>query len=145
MEIKQLTQKDSAATHEIMKKSFSTSWTRETIDALIKSGNAVCLGAFEGDVLMGYAFLEWVLDEGSLTDIAVQEDFRRKGISQKLMDSLLKSAVEKNLVFVTLEVRASNIPAISLYEKNGFMQIGKRKAYYTAPVEDALLMTKEFK
>ena len=144
MEIKKLKAVDAEATFAIMKESFSTTWSQQAIESLINSQDAVCLGSFEGDVLQGYAFLECVLDEGSLTDIAVSPDFRRRGISQALMEALLKEAEDRNLAFVTLEVRASNTPAINLYRKNGFEDVGVRPSYYTAPTEDALLMTKTF-
>lgn len=144
MEIKRLESEDAKLVFEIMKKSFSTTWSPEAIDNLIESESAVCLGAFEENTLTGYAFLECVLDEGSLTDIAVHPEHRRKGISQALMEELLSEAEAKSLSFVTLEVRVSNIPAISLYRKNGFEEVGRRPSYYTAPTEDALLMTKNF-
>lgn len=144
MEIRKLEIQDAFDTFGVMKESFSTPWSKEAIENLILSENAVCLGSFEGEVLTGYAFLECVLDEGSLTDIAVHPDYRRRGISQALMEALLKEAKGRNLAFVTLEVRASNTPAINLYRKNGFEDVGRRPSYYTAPTEDALLMTKTF-
>lgn len=142
MEIKILLKEDAQKAHGIMKESFVTSWSQETIEALITSENSVCLGAFEGEELTGYAFLECVFDEGSLTDIAVLPKYRRRGISQALMETLLCKAKSRKLAFVTLEVRVSNVPAISLYRKNGFVEVGKRPSYYTSPTEDALLMTK---
>lgn len=142
MEIKKLTGKDAVATLEIMEKSFSNPWSLATIEALISSESVACFGAFEGEVLIGYAFLEWVLDEGSLTDIAVLQNYRGAGISNLLMDALITEAQGRNLAFVTLEVRVSNAPAIGLYRKFGFADAGRRPAYYTAPTEDALLMTK---
>ena len=63
-------------------------------------------------------------------------------ISDKLISGLLKRAEGRGLSFVTLEVRAGNLPAISLYEKHGFAKVGLRKKYYSYPVEDAILMTK---
>lgn len=142
MEIKILVPKDAPAIREIMEKSFSNPWPFATMESLISSDSAVALGAFEGDVLTGYAFLEWVLDEGSLTDIAVHPQFRGRGISLLIMESLLQEAKYRNLSFVTLEVRVSNIPAISLYRRFGFEEVGRRPAYYTNPTEDALLMTR---
>ena len=71
MEIKKLTVGDAESVLEIMEKSFSTHWSLSTIENLVSSDSAACFGAFEDGVLTGYAFLEWVLDEGSLTDIAV--------------------------------------------------------------------------
>ncbi len=142
MEIKKLTIKDAKATLEIMEKSFSSPWSLTTIENLISCGSAACLGAFEEGVLTGYVFLEWVLDEGSLTDIAVSPEHRGRGISTLLMEALINEAQDRNLAFVTLEVRVSNTPAINLYRKFGFEDAGRRPAYYTLPIEDALLMTR---
>lgn len=142
MEIKELTIAHAQAVYDVLSASFSSPWSVETITALLQSENAVCFGAFEGEALVGYAALEWVLDEGSLTDIAVLPTFRRKGISKLLMSELVAKAQIKKLQFVTLEVRQSNTPAISLYESYGFERVGKRPSYYRNPVEDAILMTK---
>ena len=142
MEIKELTIAHAQAVYEVLSASFSSPWSVETITALLQSENAVCFGVFEGEALVGYAALEWVLDEGSLTDIAVLPSFRRKGIAKLLMSELVAKAQIKKLQFVTLEVRQSNTPAISLYESYGFERVGKRPSYYRSPVEDAILMTK---
>ena len=143
MEIKKLESADACAVLEIMERSFSVPWSLGTVETLISSENASCLGAFEDGVLIGYAFLEQVLDEGSLTDIAVHPEHRRKGVSAALMQMLMQKATSLNLAFVTLEVRVSNTPAVSLYRKFGFEDVGRRPAYYTLPTEDALLMTKK--
>lgn len=67
--------------------------------------------------------------------------YRRKGIAQLLMGKLWEYA-EEFAAFVTLEVRESNLPAISLYEKLGYERVGLRKNFYSSPVENAVLMTK---
>lgn len=93
------------------------------------------------DKIIGYAGLSWVLDEGHITTLAVKEDFRRKKIGSKLLETLIKKAKEIGLSFVTLEVRESNTPAQELYKKFGFCVEGVRRKYYTKPQEDALIMT----
>ena len=82
-----------------------------------------------------------LLDEGYITNVAVFPSCRRQGVAEALLHELLHRADEKKLAFVTLEVRASNAPAIALYEKNGFQPVGVRKNYYSAPTEDGVLMT----
>ena len=62
-----------------------------------------------------------------------------------LVERVLKEAMQRNFAFVTLEVRASNIVAINLYKRLGFKEQGMRKAYYSNPTEDAILMTKFFR
>lgn len=135
----------SSAIHDILSCSFSNPWSVDTISTLLLSDNAVCFGVFEGDTLAGYLALEWVLDEGSLSDIAVLSEYRQKGIAKILMQSMLAEAEKRNLCFVTLEVRQGNAPAINLYQKFGFEVVGKRPGYYKDPAEDAILMTKNLK
>lgn len=134
---------DGKSVHDLATASFSAPWSQETIDAMLKRENALLLGGFLGDKLVGFTALEWVLDEGSLTEIAVLKECRGQGIANMLMSELIKTAQEKNLAFITLEVRESNIPAISLYKKFGFREVGVRKNYYKNPTENALLMTRE--
>ena len=98
----------------------------------------------ESGEIVGHICLETVLDEGILTSIAVKEKYRNKGIAKKLMDSFIDEAKNRNIAFINLEVRASNAPAIALYEKYGFVKMGTRKNYYSKPIEDALLMMLNF-
>ncbi len=142
MEIKKLTTEHTLGVHRVLCDAFENPWSTDTVNTLLQSDKAVCFGAFEGDELVGYAALEWVLDEGSLTDIAVLKNQRGQGIGKLLMNELVKAAMEQKLQFVTLEVRESNIPAISLYKSYGFEDVGKRPRYYSSPTEDAVLMTK---
>lgn len=135
----------SSAIYNILSRSFSNPWSVDTINTLLLSDNAVCFGVFEGDTLAGYLALEWVLDEGSLSDIAVLPEYRQKGIAKILMQSLFAEAQKRNLQFITLEVREGNNPAINLYQKFGFEAVGKRPGYYKDPAEDAILMTKNLK
>lgn len=130
------------AIYRVEESCFQSPWSEQSIENLTKSDNALCLGCFEDDTLAGYIALEWVLDEGSLTNLAVSPDYRRRGIAEALTKALLQEAEKLNLQFVTLEVRVSNTPASNLYRKMGFEEVGVRKGYYSNPREDALLMTK---
>ena len=76
--------------------------------------------------------------------VIVKEEFRRRGVAQSLVEGLVAGLKAKNVRCLTLEVRASNEPAIGLYEKLGFKEVGRRKGYYSNPKEDALLMTVYF-
>ena len=93
--------------------------------------------------VMGYVGLMYVLDEGYISNVAVTPERRRQGVADALLDCLEKRARQIGLSFMTLEVRRSNFSAIKLYEKHGFCSVGERKNYYTAPKEDAILMTLE--
>ena len=98
--------------------------------------------ADDGTVL-GYAGLTVVLDEGYINNVAVRSQYRRMGVADALLGTFINFA-EDHLAFLTLEVRASNDKAISLYTKNGFVQEGRRKDYYKDPKEDAIIMTRRF-
>ena len=85
-----------------------------------------------------------ILDEGYITNVAVRPEYRRKGVAGKLLHVFLDFAQAHQLAFLSLEVRASNAPAMALYEGLGFRNVGRRKNYYEHPREDAVIMTKEF-
>lgn len=91
---------------------------------------------------MGYLCLSSVLDEGSIDNVAVAPAYRRQGVADGLMNAALERARGRGLAFITLEVRASNEAAIALYAKHGYGEVGRRKNYYAAPREDAILMTR---
>ena len=118
-------------------------WSEELFRAALDSPHTVLLAAEEenGSVL-GYAVLSAVLDEGNLDNIAVAPRCRRQGVADTLLSALTDFA-RGRLSVLMLEVRASNLPAVTLYEKHGFVPVGRRKNYYNAPNEDAILMTLE--
>ena len=128
------------------KKCFSMPWTAAQLAGQLKDAQHEFLAALrpEDERLLGYVGMMLVLDEGYISNVAVDPDFRRNGIADALIAHLLSLCREHALSFVTLEVRAGNVPAISLYEKHGFTRVGLRKNYYDRPKEDAILMTKFF-
>ena len=85
-----------------------------------------------------------ILDEAEVHRIAVQPSLRGRGYGQLLLEDFLNRVQQGGVVTVLLEVRAGNAPAIGLYEKNGFAEIGRRKGYYQKPKEDALILQKMF-
>lgn len=119
-------------------------WSAQGIlDTLDRNGHY--LAAYIDDQFVGHGGFTAVLDEGYITNIAVHPNHRRKGIAYRLTEELKNKATELKLSFLTLEVRESNLAAIKLYEKSGFKAVGKRKGFYSAPKEDAVLMTLYFK
>ena len=131
---------------EIEKACFSKPWSRQMLlDAMENLSAAVIVAQGENGVILGYAGLTVVLDEGYINNIAVLEEYRKQGVASALLDVFIRFAEANDLAFLTLEVRASNAPAIALYGKHGFEEVGRRKNYYDAPKEDALLMTRYFK
>ena len=120
---------------------FSRPWSEESLQGELWNDSAVVIVA-EGEdgSVLGYAGLQTVLDEGYINNVAVDEQYRRQGVADELIAAFVRFGQAK-LAFLTLEVRASNAPAIGLYAKHGFVEVGRRKNYYDDPKEDALLMT----
>ena len=122
---------------------FSIPWTAEQLKSQLKDPQHEFIAAVSGDGhVLGYVGMMYVLDEGYISNVAVDPDFRRQGIADALIDRLVERCLMHGLSFVTLEVRAGNEPAIALYRKHGFDPVGLRKNYYDRPKEDAVLMTK---
>lgn len=96
--------------------------------------------ALDDGALVGFGGYCAAADQADILDVAVDPSFRRRGIARALMETVLEDACKAGVETVFLEVRASNVPAIALYTALGFTPCGKRKNYYTAPREDALLM-----
>ncbi len=119
---------------------FSLPWTADMLKTQI-SDRHIFLVAVEKEEILGYIGLMKVLDEGHISNVAVAEKHRGNGIANELLNELLDRT--KDLSFLTLEVRESNEPAISLYKKFGFFPVGLRKNYYEKPKENALIMTLE--
>ena len=131
------------AVAKLEKTCFSQPWSEEGLLDSYRHGTQFFV-AEKQDRLLGYAGINAVLDEGYITNIAVFPAYRRKGVATALLTKIFELAKEKGLSFVSLEVRASNREAITLYEKTGFAEEGRRKDFYNAPKEDALIMTKRF-
>ena len=116
-------------------------WSEELFRAALeRPPTSLLLAEGENGTALGYAVLSAVLDEGNLDNIAVAPHCRRRGVADALLSTLTDFGRARMSVLV-LEVRASNLPAITLYEKHGFVPVGRRKNYYESPKEDALLMT----
>lgn len=126
---------------EIERDCFSRPWTAEQLKSQMRDAQHEFIAAVSDGRVLGYVGLMYVLDEGYISNVAVHLDARRQGIGDTLIDALAAKAAELELAFLTLEVRESNAPAIALYAKHGFHPVGKRKNYYDAPKEDAVLMT----
>ena len=123
---------------------FSTPWNEAMLEEELYNDTASFIVA-EGEdgSVLGYAGLHVILDEGYIDNVAVRPSCRRMGLGDRLLDVFIRFG-QANLAFLTLEVRPSNTPAVALYEKNGFKEVGRRPNYYDDPKEDALLLTREF-
>ena len=112
---------------------FSEPWSEKGFQSAFKDGISYFISAKANKILVGYAGMYNVLDEGYVYNLAVSEKFRGNKIGKKLIKNLLDYSKNKNLSFLSLEVRKSNRIAIDLYEKTGFEIIGTRKDFYNFP------------
>ncbi|WP_261643435.1 ribosomal protein S18-alanine N-acetyltransferase [Erwinia mallotivora] len=94
------------------------------------------------DKMAAFAITQLVLDEATLFNLAVDPDFQRRGIGRELLQFLINALTARNIQTLWLEVRASNRPAIALYEQLDFNQVSVRRNYYPAAKgkEDAIIM-----
>jgi len=129
---------------ELEKICFSDPWSERSVASELNNPLSCWLVAEDGTSVAGYIGSQTVIDESDMMNVAVHPDFRRQGIAEALVKALVEALKERGSHCLTLEVRASNAPAIALYEKLGFGQVGRRKNYYRNPREDALILRKEW-
>ena len=128
---------------EIERLCFSEPWSAESLLLLTKDENFGMV-AIDNGIVTAYGGMTCCLDEGSVTNIAVHPDFRRRGLGRAIVRAMLDEAKKRGIRSVFLEVRQSNEAAKALYFSEGFSEIGRRKNFYRAPVEDALAMAYYF-
>ena len=129
---------------ELEKLCFSDPWSENSVSSELNNPLSLWLVAVDGERVAGYVGSQSVMGESDMMNIAVHPDYRRSGLAEMLVAELVTALKNAGNTCLTLEVRASNVPAIALYEKTGFSQIGLRKNYYRNPREDALILRKEF-
>lgn len=136
--------KDVDAVAAIEQETFARPWSRESFrQELTRNAVARYLVAEEDGKILGYAGAWVILDESHITNIAVREEARGRGIGKKLTAQLLQILSNLGACYTTLEVRVSNLRAQNLYQGLGFVSVGKRKRYYEDNNEDAFLMVCE--
>lgn len=138
--IRQMELDDLDAVMEIENAVFSTPWTETGFFTFLIREDALFLVACEDDSVIGYCGVVMAADEGDITNVAVDVSHRRRGAAEMLIRELIRHTLERGVTKLFLEVRESNMKARALYEKMGFEQNGRRKHYYEAPAEDAILM-----
>ena len=118
---------------------FSEPWPRDMIGRLL---DRFTVAVMPDGAIAGYLVLSTVLDEGSIDNVAVSPALRRQGAADALLRDAVARARGAGVTRLSLEVREHNAPALCLYRKHGFQAAGRRKNYYRAPQEDAIIMTK---
>jgi ribosomal-protein-alanine N-acetyltransferase len=126
---------------EIENLSFSAPWSRKGFLQEIENPAAQLWALMCDRVLLGYLSFWVVRDEMQLLDLAVHPRYRNRGHGSYLLARMIDFASSKEISRIWLEVRASGSEAKRLYEKFGFLEIGRRKNYYTDPTEDAIVMS----
>ena len=129
---------------QLEKLCFSDPWSEKSVASELENKWALWLVALEDDAVVGYIGSQTAVDETDVMNVAVHPDHRRKGIAEALIEKLVAELKARGSYALMLEVRDSNIPAISLYEKLGFLQVGLRKNYYHNPKEHARILRKEW-
>lgn len=142
MKIRELKASDAYEVSQIERQVFSMPWTEKDFVEMAEADYAHYYVAEIDGVIAGYCGIRNIAGEGEISNVAVAESYRRKGIGRALLEYMLKEASFHEIGDCTLEVRLSNVPAIRLYESLGFKSEGIRPGFYDRPREDALIMWK---
>jgi [ribosomal protein S18]-alanine N-acetyltransferase len=140
VEIRNMTAADVATVVAIERASYSVPWSEVTFRGLLRREDADTVVATLGNAVIGYAVLWSVLDQAELGNVAVSSAARCGGVGERLVREMIARAAARGVREVFLEVRPSNHVARRLYERLGFLQVGRRRNYYQQPVEDALVL-----
>jgi len=143
IKIRVLELSDLSAIETIEQKAYPTPWSRSMFASELAKPTSICLGAFEGQDLVGYVINSRYVDAWHVMNVAVDPDHQRRGIATALLERLFEVTRDDERRGYTLEVRVSNEDAIALYEKLGFEARGIRRGYYTDNREDALIMWRD--
>lgn len=144
MEILRMMQAHVSAVAELERVCFRDPWSEKSVASELDNPIALWLVAcVDGDVV-GYVGSQSVIDQADMMNVAVNPEYRRQGIAEALILRLIEELKASGILSLSLEVRASNSPAIALYEKLGFKSVGRRPNYYRNPKEDALILRKEW-
>ena len=144
MKLERMNEDHVAQVAALEKLCFPDPWSERSVASELDNPLSLWLVATEGERVLGYVGSQSVLDEADMMNVAVHPDARRRGLARSLVEALIEQLKDREVRMLTLEVRASNEPAKALYETMGFTQVGRRKNYYLAPREDALILRKEW-
>ncbi len=142
-EITSMTAADLDAVAGLERQVFTYPWSREMFRRELLRADGNYLVARNGDEVIGYLGLVWILDEGHVTTISVRPECRHRGVAKALMLRMLDFLAGSEVRWLTLEVRKSNRAAINMYHHFGFRVRGERKKYYLDNYEDAYIMWTE--
>ncbi len=130
---------------ELEEKYIPNGWSEDAFSDWMKNEYTVIFKAMTKDDIIGFINGSWVLDEGELLNIAVDENYRKQGIAAMLLEAMEGYFAEKDVMKLFLEVREKNTSAINFYVKHEFIKVGLRKKYYKNPDDNGILMMKKLR
>ena len=140
-EIRHMAAQDARTVSEILQSAPEASdWSEASVRDSLLDKKVIGLVSVCGDEICGCIFGVNIAGEAEILNLAVKFSHRRRGIGAELVRQMLSEWAQQGTQRVFLEVRESNAGAIELYERLGFRRVGRRKAYYSSPVEDALVL-----
>ena len=123
-------------------------WSYQSIVELLAQDSIDLLVVYQGDKVVGYCLYQHLFEQAEILRIGTHPDYQRQGIASQLFITLNNELKDKKVESLLLEVRADNVPAIALYEQQGFVMIHQRKGYYKLldqPAIDALIMQRVYR
>lgn len=142
LEIYNMTDYDLSLIKDILIDDFDDFWTYDVLQEELNNPNSEYFVAKLENNILGFSGIWKAVDDVHITDIVVKKSNRQTGIGSKLLEKLIQTAKSQNFNSITLEVNEHNLPAINLYLKYGFKNVGFRKKYYNNK-DNAIIMTKE--
>ncbi len=143
VEFRRLAPSDLDGIQEIEQRAYPTPWSRSMFAGELAKPGGFCVGAFQGEEMLGYVIVAKYVDAWHVMNIAVDAPFRGRGVARALLEHLFATTEDDADRGYTLEVRVSNAAAIHLYEQLGFVGTGVRRGYYTDNREDAVIMWRD--
>ncbi len=139
MTVEKLTAAHLCEVAELEARCFADPWSEKALELLLsdEAYGVVCL---QDARVIAYGGVLWAPDEGQITNIATHPDHRRCGMGAAILEHLIAEARTRGCEQLSLEARVSNLPAIALYERYGFLKMGVRRGFYKHPTEDAYVM-----
>ena len=119
---------------------FSRPWSEQSMGSALQQPGNIYLVDEMDDEIRGYLGIWCMAEDGDLCNLAVAEHARRSGVAAGLLDEGMVYCRKQGIQRILLEVRESNMPARTLYQRKGFVSLGVRKQYYAEPQEDAIIM-----
>lgn len=141
MILRRLSQDDIEQIINLQRENFSDGWNENMLVSAFNENNFFALGYFENDLLVSFVSYSITPDTADVEGVCTSLQYRNKGLARGVLKEVEKTLIEKGIRKLFLEVRESNINAISLYKSLGFNQISVRKKYYSNG-ENALIFIK---